>query len=494
MMRLTRPTRSVPLLSALSVVSLLMLGTVPARATATAQDTPRYIAIDLGTLGGPDSAPDDPGVSITESGIVVGSADTTALDPFPGDPGCLSSPCHVNDAFEWRNGVMTDLGALHGYSSGIFELNAAGVGAGVSETGMLDPLTGAPVTHAVMSENGRLIDLGTLGGYESWAMGINDRGQVAGYAANKIPDPYAQLFSPYPSATQWRATIWQDGKPHDLGTLGGPDSLGPFLNEHGQVAGESFTNSAKNPVTGLPTMDPFLWQNGVMKDLGTLGGAFGGTNWMNSAGEVVGQSDLAGDDTSHPFLWNGHRLVDLGTLGGDNGVANWINDTGAVAGAADVPGSQAHHGFVWTDGTMRDLPPTGSAPCSNAYVVNTLGLAVGNDTDCQGHSLAAVLWEHGSAYDLNQLIGPSPLHLAEAFYINDRGEIATLATLPNGDMHVALLVPASLAAADGLATTPGAHLATTGQRAVPRSIPDPRDRYTSIRQRLATAIHSGLPY
>ena len=57
MTRLKRPIFSVPLLSALSVVSLLMLGTVPARATATSQDTPRYIAIDLGTLGGPDAAP-----------------------------------------------------------------------------------------------------------------------------------------------------------------------------------------------------------------------------------------------------------------------------------------------------------------------------------------------------------------------------------------------------------------------------------------------------
>jgi hypothetical protein len=104
MIRLTWPTRSVPLLSALSVVSLLMLGTIPARATTTAQAPPRYIAIDLGTLGGPDSAPDDPGISITDSGIVVGSADTTALDPFPGDPGCLSSPCHVNDAFECATG------------------------------------------------------------------------------------------------------------------------------------------------------------------------------------------------------------------------------------------------------------------------------------------------------------------------------------------------------------------------------------------------------
>jgi uncharacterized membrane protein len=199
MTRLKRPIYSVPLLSALSVVSLLALGTVPARATFTPRATPRFVAVDLGTLGGPDAAPDTAGASITESGIVVGSADTAALDPFPGDPGCLSSPCHVNDAFEWRNGVMTDLGALHGYSAGIFELNGADVGAGVSETGRLDPLTGAPETHAVISKNDRLADLGTLGGHESWASGINDYGQVAGYASNKTRDPYAQFLSPYPA-------------------------------------------------------------------------------------------------------------------------------------------------------------------------------------------------------------------------------------------------------------------------------------------------------
>jgi hypothetical protein len=34
-----------------------------------------------------------------------------------------------------------------------------------------------------------------------------------------------------------------------------------------------------------------------------------------------------------------------------------------------------------------------------------------------------VLREHGPAYDLNRLIGRSPLHLAEAFYINNQGKI-----------------------------------------------------------------------
>lgn len=50
-----------------------------------------------------------------------------------------------------------------------------------------------------------------------------------------------------------------------------------------------------------------------------------------------------------------------------------------------------------------------------------------------------MLWEHGSAYDLNRLIARSPLHLAEAFYINDLGEIGCLATLPNWVMDHAVI-------------------------------------------------------
>src|SRR5215469_16220841 len=98
-----------------------------------------------------------------------------------------------------------------------------------------------------------------------------------------------------------------------------------MLNEGGQVAGQSYTSSIPNPDTGIPTFDPFLWQNGVMRDLGTLGGTMGFTNAMNNSGRVVGFSDLAGDQTFHPYLWDGNTLLDLGTLGGDNGEALGIN-------------------------------------------------------------------------------------------------------------------------------------------------------------------------
>jgi len=400
-----------------------------------------YTLIDLGTLGGPDTAPDDPGISISQSGIVVGSSDTPALNPFTGDPGCLeTNPCHENDGFEWRNGVMSDLGALAGYSAGLFEVNRGGIGVGISETGVLDPLTGSPEVHAVIARVNRLIDLGTLGGNESWASSINDEGQVAGYASNTTPDPYLKNTNLYPSATQVNAVIWQGGTIRDLGTLGGPDSIGSFINDLGQVAGWSFTNDTPNSDSGVPTLDPFLWENGHMIDLGTLGGDVGFTNWMNGSGEVVGFSETAGDKAAQPFLWDGRRMIGLGTLGGAGGSANWINDNGNVAGAAQLSDG-AWNGVLWTHGRTIDLPPVDGAPQAIANSLNDQDEVVGSAEDAKFNNLDAVLWTGGSAYDLNALVAPSPLHLAEAFYISDNGEIACYGALANGDTRVALLIP-----------------------------------------------------
>jgi hypothetical protein len=148
--------------------------------------------------------------------------------------------------------------------------------------------------------------------------------------------------------------------------------------------------------------------------------------------------------------------------------------------------------FLWKNGTMRDLPPTGKARCSTAFAVNTGGQAVGADTECRGNNLAAVLWEHDTAYDLNRLIGRFPVHLAEAFYISNRGEIACLGTLPNGNLRVVLLVPAGLAARQGLSAMPATSQAPAQHRAAARSVPDARDNLTSILGQLAARIHPRL--
>ena len=95
---------------------------------------------------------------------------------------------------------------------------------------------------------------------------------------------------------------------NDLGTLGtGTDSIAFVVNERGQVAGQSFTNNTINPTTGLPTLDPFLWENAKMIVLGTLGGVYGQMYDLNNRGHVVGWADLIGDQTHHPFLWDWDR-------------------------------------------------------------------------------------------------------------------------------------------------------------------------------------------
>lgn len=439
-----------------TAIAILTVLVIPAQ-LATAQSPPLYVVVDPGTLGGPGSYPNTNGHTLTNSGVLSFSPDTPAINP--NSQTCSGqTDCHVTDAATWQNGVMTDYGTLGGYGAGLFEVNGRGTGVGFGETGVIDPQTNFPEAHAAITDGGHLADLGTLGGNESWATSINSRGEVAGAATNTIPDPYALNLMPYPSATQWHAVLWQSGVPHDLGTLGGPDSLGFFLNERGQMAGVSFTSSTPNGVTGAPPMDPFLWQDGAMRDLGNLGGASTIVNWMNSRGEVVGQSDLAGDETHHPFLWDGTKLLDLGTLGGAKGTAYWVNDAGQVVGAADLPGSpRHHHAFLWENGMMADLPPAPGALCSNAYVINAAGQAVGSSADCHGHQLAAMLWENGQAIDLNTVVAPSPFHLSESIYINDRGEIAAFGQLSNGDIHVVVLEPQARAtAAQGLPHASGA--------------------------------------
>jgi uncharacterized membrane protein len=82
----------------------------------------------------------------------------------------------------------------------------------------------------------------------------------------------------------------------------------------------------------MPTIDPFLWENGSMRDLGNLGGTAGHASNINERGEVVDYSHLPGDSALHPFVWDRRVLTDLGTFGGSNGQATWINDAGEVVG------------------------------------------------------------------------------------------------------------------------------------------------------------------
>jgi probable HAF family extracellular repeat protein len=418
---------------------------VSAPALASAQPAaghraPRYRLVDVGTFGGPQDFINLPGVPLTANGAVLGTADTTIADSdFPNfNPFVVGVADPVlAHAFAWKDGRLSDLGALPGNnSSAVFQINKRGVGAGLSETGALDPLTGYPAESAVLFNDGRVTDLGTLpGGHENQAIAINDRGQVAGFGNNGTPD----TVSMFTWGTQTRSFIWQNGVMRDLGTLGGPDAVANNLNARGQVAGLSYTNATPNPATSVPTTDPFLWTDGHMQDLGTLGGTDSAMDCMclNDRGEVVGQSNLAGDKTFHPFLWDGQHLRDLGTLGGDFGAAHDINEAGHVVGYAALRGNNTAHAFFWNHGVMTDLTGVGSSRCTAAGAINARNQIVGATCD----ESDALLWIHGHQYDLNQLIGPSNIHLTSAEFISDRGKIVAQGKLPDGNRHIFLLTP-----------------------------------------------------
>lgn len=451
------------------LIGLIASGQLIAQNTGTAKkEHHHYKLIDLGTLSGPSAykSVNAPGYQIlANSGEVAFAADTPMPDPFA--PNCYYADCHVAHAVRWKSGNLTDLGALPGDGNGSASgaTNTRGWIAGQSEDGEIDPISGLPEVHATLWYDGRITDLGTFGGHWSLGLTLNDAGDVVGLATNSTPDLYP-LFPP--AGTQTRAFRWRNGVLRDLGTLGGNDAQALSVNLRGQIVGNSYTDSIPNDTTGIPTVHPFLWERGRMIDLGTLGGTYAGAGscnfganctspvpqyegsmLINNRRQVIGTSNLTGDQVFHPFIWEHGTMADIGTLGGDNGVAIWLTENGEVVGQADVAGSQAYHGFYWKDGAMTDLGTLGTDQCSRALMANTKGQVIGGTLAvCQVETTRAFLWENGGPIvNLNGLIvDASGAYLYEADNINERGEVVA-SGLPAGCNdrfscgHVYLLVP-----------------------------------------------------
>jgi probable HAF family extracellular repeat protein len=406
-----------------------------------------YQLVDLGTLGGPNTYLSGPAQQILNyQGTVAAYANTATPNPnancaIPFNANSNGGDCYVERPALWHDGIFTELDVLPGGTNGqTSSISANGLIAGWSENGLLDS-TSLPVGRAVLwTKDGKIIDLGTVpGGTEGLSTAVNSRGEVVGFSDNDVADAFSIVGFP----TQTRAFFWQSGMVRDLGTLGGPDALASNVNERGQVAGQSYTNSTPNPATGLPTQDPFIWENGKMTDLGTLGGTQGIPYWLNNRGDVVGASNLSGDMTSDAFLWTkSGGMHDLGNLGGTSAAAVWVNDARQVVGTSLIPNDLAWHAFLWRDGVMTDLGTLGSDPSSEAQSINEQGQVVGVSFDGP-NDLHGFLWEKsGPIADLNTLIPPgSSVTVINAFQINDRGEIAAKGVLSTGEGRAVLLIP-----------------------------------------------------
>ncbi len=331
--------------------------------------------------------------AINNSGTVVGAATTS---------GWWSS---YENAVIYSNGSTTDI--YTAVSNSLFDsvandINSGGsiattatyYGYGTSESG------GYGTTGAYVTDSSGTTYLGTLGGTDSGAVGINDAGVIVGWADT--------------SSNSTHAFMYVNGTMVDLGTLGGSDSVANAINSSGVVTGSS------DVVT-------------------TVNNGGNNTQQGHGHGQGSGSSNWTTETNTHAFLYADGVMTDLGTLGGDNSYGIDINDSGQVVGYSDVSNTE-QHAFLYDGGTMIDLGTLGGST-SQALGINESGTVVGWSTDSSGSSTAFVYLD-GTMIDLNTLLSDSITgwDLQYAYAINDSGQIIGFGTY-NGQVRAFLLTP-----------------------------------------------------
>ncbi|WP_155368630.1 hypothetical protein [Catellatospora vulcania] len=195
-----------------------------------------------------------------------------------------------------------------------------------------------------------------------------------------------------------------DGGLHavDLGTLTGTCcSQAIAINDLGVVVGSSQVGTGENPPERA-----FRWKDGIMIDLGTLGGSRSGAGAINNNGWIVGGSTLP-DGSMRAFLWRpGLGMINLGSLGGES-VATDVNDSGVVVGYYVLSGEL--RGFRWVNGVLSDLnTPDGSGFVAQG--VNKNGKIAGT------HVSQPATWKNGITV-LSGIVG-------EGTAVNDGGDVS----------------------------------------------------------------------
>jgi probable HAF family extracellular repeat protein len=258
-----------------------------------------------------------------------------------------------------------------------------------------------------------------LNGYGQ-ANGVNSAGTVIGTSyLNKTP----------------YVTEWSSGQTTNLGIAG----YGVAINDEGEVGG------GYQPSVGL--LHAFVWSNGNLVDLGTLGGTWGSVNGLNSLGQAAGTSSTAGG-AFRAFFSTGSGMVGLGTLGGTSSYGMGINNSGQIVGSAQTSRGFMK-AFVWNGANLADLGTLGGSQ-SYAYGVNSAGTVVGSSWMTGNLAMHGFVDVAGVMIDVNQFLPVNSGWTIDAAYgINDSGDIVGTGTL-NGQSYALELVAPS----DPLVGTP----------------------------------------
>ena len=292
---------------------------------------------DLGTLGGSASW----GFGVNSKGQVAGTS------KMPGDQSV--------HGFFYADGKMTDLGTLGGDQSEAHALNDTG-----QVTGNAEFKHKNNQFHAFLWQQGQMRELGTSRADKSDGLAINSAGQVVGRI----------IAGPFGSS---RACLWRDGKVDPLDKpafrSGIFSSESDAINSKGQVTGalrmEGRTSTTNFFVT-YSSDHAVLWDGQKANELAPRGTEVSLANAINDDGQVVGAISVGPEMALHACSWQNGRMKDLGTLAGQNTVAYAINRAGLIVGGTNPTdleesgkqfgdADQPQHAFCCFNGEIIDL-------------------------------------------------------------------------------------------------------------------------------------------
>ena len=243
---------------------------------------------------------------------------------------------------------------------------------------------------AFVWRNGAIEPLSTAA-FSATAIEVNDGGTIAGIVDGIVH-------------------TWSDGVATSLGFDGAVSAINKF----GVIAGGRFNGS----ILRGGQFRGFIFNDGVLHELPTLGGDSSRVNDLNDRGVAVGHSSISFEGDLHAFVFENGVMTDLGTLGGRESFAMGINHRGTIVGTAELADGSPAAFVREPGGPMRQLLP----PFSNAQAINDRGAIVGMSPT------GAVLVEDGVVRHLLDIPEVRAAGWVQLFPqdINDRGWIVGL--------------------------------------------------------------------
>jgi probable HAF family extracellular repeat protein len=333
------------------------------------------------------------------------SGRATAIDDSGTIVGFLRVPAPINAltyGFIYKNGVMQKLWSSDNVYTDYLPM-------GVSPSGRIAGSTsGSGGSQLLIWDNADAAPRLPVGGGLYRFVGVNAQGNV-------LVD-YGDLLQS--GSGVLRAVLWRDDQPEVLGSLNdtvahSAETAALAWNASGQIVGGSKVASfSQGDGDWSEVFHPFIVENGVMRDLGTLTPVScvtmpnndcsqGWATGINRQRSIVGYSSAG--YVLRAFIWEDGEMRDLGAFPGHRTVALAINDRRQVIGSVGYDST-----FFWDNGqaqlvttTAAERPDLGP----NGEVVGTMLV---------GAERHAFVWQAGALTDL----GPG-----QAVDINNRGEI-----------------------------------------------------------------------